>query len=176
MISPIEDLKAQVEVQLNTLAPGAEHLLGKKELANNSSYPRFIWVPTTGTPEQGKLTQSPVTEERQIGDTREMVDVHCHGANYSQAYALRHNLLVAVNAIEAVQAGFEGSKWSEDAWLQDGQCLVVTLWLRVPTLDQFIDLTTLDPTGDPSVEITGVDVPSISLTNDLEADGEPLVA
>lgn len=173
-MSPLETLQGQVQVSLALAGDSCLHLFGARELGNNASWNRYIWVPKTGTPLANKITTTPVDQEREIGTTNELCDVLCVGRDYATAWAMRCNLLKAINDSAGVYARFVGSEWSRDAFLQDGQLLTVTIETRTATIDTYTPLDTLITPPAPTATITGVAVPTVELTNDLAIAGESL--
>lgn len=183
MVSPIETLQAQVATMLATsvIADTTPHVFGARELSANAGWNRYIWVPTEGVPELNKITHRAIDSvsdqpavARELGDVRESFEVYCHGKDYATAWAMRCNLLTACNAIQATVVKAEREKWNTDAWMQDGQCIISTLSLRVPTIDAYISLDTLiEPTEDYAV-ITATPVPVTESTTDLSTAGEAL--
>ena len=137
--------------------------------------PRYVWIPTDIRDRDDSPTRE-VDEYRSLFVLPALVEVHCWGSSYAQAWALLTNLCKACN--DAVKADLQIEQARHinpsKSQNQNGEVIAITLSVKVPIIDAYVNLTTLadpEPTTVLPIDITG----DLQITDDLEDDGESLV-
>lgn len=171
---PIEALMNEVSAAMVAEGMTVEHILGAK-LEQHGAPPRYVWIPTDIRDRSDSPTRE-VDEYRTLFVQNALVEVHCWGSSYAQAWALLTNLCKACN--DAVKADLEIEQARHinpsKSQNQNGEVIAITLSVKVPLIDAYVDIETL---ADPEPEtVLPIDiVGDIQTTDDLEDDGESLV-
>ena len=172
---PIEALMTEVASAMSDQGLIVEHVLGERGLEAHGAPPRYVWIPTDIRDRSDSPTRE-VDECRTLFVQNALVEVHCWGTTFAQAWALLTNLCKACN--DAVRADLEIEQARHirpaKAWNQDGEIIAITLSVKVPMIDAYVDILTLaDPSAETVLptEITG----DIQYATDVDTDGESLV-
>jgi len=114
---------------------GAQTLEGLRYVAQLDAPKRYVWERTAITQADDGTGFDFVSggNPKAIGEDLHEFDVHCWGADYDTAEAMRLNLITALRSVVR-PAGFlvGSSRWVEPTWVDYGACVVVTVTIRAP--------------------------------------------
>lgn len=155
---PLEELAAQAQALLVAAGDTTPHFFGEKHLAANYAPPRYVWVPS-GTVTRKEIATRTRDDFRPLVSSIERIEVHCWGGSFRQAWNLRCNALVAMKRLGQADLVLESGDWLRPAqgWNQAGEVYVLICSLIVPTIDVFVDPSSLTPEipATPGVVPTG---------------------
>lgn len=169
---PIEALKTAVASAMSDEGLTVTHVMGERGLEAHGAPPRYVWIPTD-LRDRGESPTREVNEYRSLFVINALVEVHCWGTSYAQAWAMLTNLCKACNDQERADLDIENARHLRPgkAWNQLGEVIVVTLSAKVPLIDTYVDLDALpdvEPTTVLPTSISGV----IEHAEDIDEDGE----
>lgn len=171
---PIEALKDEVASVMSAAGIDVPHLFGESAVNVHGAAPRYVWVPTRSADKNETPTRS-VQEYRTLFVTREHCEIHCWGATYAQAWALRQNVIKALHDAAGVDVQLEGaSRWEGpgESWNQSGELYVLEVSLECPVVDAWVDVQTLPDVAPDTAEVDGLVLdeyqsPDLSTNGDL---------
>lgn len=173
---PIEALMVAVVAALSADAASVgadavDHYLGERETAALLAPPRYVWIPTR-TREQNQTKSRTVNDPRSLFSTQEYVQVHCWGETFAQAFAMRNNLLRAVQHQIPMGVRIENADWMRPgtAWNQSGELYVVEFSFGVPVFDAYTDPFTGEYAAENTVDVDVVEG-ELSLVDDVAVAG-----
>src|SRR5574338_35249 len=119
---PIEALMNAVAADMDAEGLVVEHVLGERGLAALGAPPRYVWIPTDIRDRSDSPTRE-VDEYRTLFVQNVLVEVHCWGATYAQAWALLTTLCKACNDAERADLEIEQARHigASKAWNQHGE-------------------------------------------------------
>ncbi len=149
--NPQADIFEPVAALLES-ATEVKSYFGAKHLSANGAPPRYVWVPTTGTPGAAmEVGDYP----RGLVDVAMTFEVHCWHGTFDQAWALLVNLVSALFQTEAVhyEIGTVDALPSEDGL--NGWVLTVPVMVRVPVFETDMPTARFVPVVIETVAIDG---------------------
>lgn len=180
---PLKALFNAVVSELETndvgLSAGVRSFFGGKHVAGNHAPPRYVWVPVAGKLDSDIPTRGTSSnpeedpEHRLIGCDEIIFEVGIWGRSHDEAWALRQNLLKAINDNAQADAGPMSDIWAkEQAHNQAGELVVTRLALRAPVEDVYVPIPSLES---PTPETTIIDAVegAIVVVENLESDEDP---
>ncbi len=152
---PIAALAQQAAGVLAAAGVTAKSYSGTRFLAENHAPPRYVWVATSDTFNEGA--------EKRETDTAytasEVVAIFCWGKTADEAYRMRNNMMVALKASCGAAVTFPQSGWlkdTEESVKQRGAVYQLNATFQVPVPNRIVPDDTSTSTA-PDVEILGTE-------------------
>lgn len=170
---PIEALKTEVEGLLSAAGDTVAHLFGARFIETTKAAPYYIWIPMGASPIGKAAATRAVDEDRTLFLVREDFTVVVRGRSFAEVFAMRTNLMRALQMSAFVDITPQASKWVRPGagFNQDGEAFELQCSLAVPMVDAFVDLSTLaDPVVDTIIPSTIEG--TLELSPDVDTAGE----